>query len=319
MNRGRCMLQRPRVVTVTLNPAIDQSVFVDELRPGAVHRVTRSQRQAGGKGVNVATMLALGGCRVTVTGFLGADNVSLFESHFERHGMEDRFVRIPGETRVGIKILDTVAGTTDLNFPGADPDGAALDELRDRLKQLCRKGTWFVFAGSLPLAADVPHFIELVNELRAAGALVAVDSSGAALSAAIEAGVDLIKPNEQELAEALQLPDARLETVMAAVEGLSAQGMRHVILSMGKDGALFESGGQRLRAYAPELEVVSTVGAGDALLAGYLEGLMRGLDLEGRVRLAMVFAWSRLQSLEPQLPEPEAIEERMALVRVERG
>lgn len=305
------MQQSPNVVAVTLNPAIDQSVFIDELKPGAVHRVQRSQRQAGGKGINVATMLSLGGVPVTVSGFLGAANARIFEQHFSQHQLPDVFVRVHGETRVGIKILDAKSGTTDLNFPGIQPDTEALSELRVRLMALCEEGTWFVFGGSLPIGMTVEDFTDLLAALKASGAKLAVDSSGPALKAAIAVGVHLIKPNEHELAEALDLVDAQPETVMGAVDVLLQQGIETVVLSMGKAGALFVRGCEKVLATSPNIEVVSTVGAGDSLLAGYLAGVVRGMPLEDAARMATAYAWSRLVSLDPKL---ENLEERMQAV-----
>ena len=303
-----------KVVTVTLNPAIDQSVFVDELEPGAVHRVQKSCRQAAGKGVNVATMLSLGGLPVTVSGFLGEANKAIFEQHFARHRLTDAFVRVAGETRVGIKILDIKAGTTDLNFPGIRPNAEALAELQSRLLGLCKGDVWLVFGGSLPVGMGAEDFKAMLASLKKAGASIAVDSSGAALKAAIDAGVDLIKPNEQELAEALGLPNAEPDTVIAAVDGLMEKGLGAVILSMGKEGALFVADGEKILAKSPPIEVVSTVGAGDSLLAGYLAGLVPGRGGGDRARMATAYAWSRLVSLEPKI---EDLDERMGAVMLE--
>ena len=304
----------PNVVAVTLNPAIDQSVVVDELRPGQVHRVRASRRQAGGKGLNVATMLSLGGQAATVSGFLGLENAELFEAHFSRHRLEDAFVRVPGETRTCIKILDSLAGTTDLNFPGVRVEAEHIAALCDRLLELAGAGVWFVVSGSMPRGFSVDEFIGLLRRLRETGVKIAVDSSGSALRSAIELGVDLIKPNEHEFAEALGLADARPETVMAAVDSLEID---TVILSMGREGALFASGGGKVLAKAPRLEVVSTVAAGDALLAGYLSGELRGLSLEDRARTATAYAWSRLVSLEPHLPGAQLMQERLSSVELE--
>ncbi len=311
------MQQTSRVVTVTLNPAIDQSVMVDALQPGTVHRVRESRRQAGGKGVNVATMLSLGGLPSTVSGFLGAENAQIFEQHFEAHQLSDAFVRVDGETRVGIKILDAKSGTTDLNFPGVQVSALDLSVLQTRLLGLCGLGVWFVFGGSLPQGLSVDEFTSLLKTLKDAGAKLAVDSSGPALTAAIELGVDLIKPNEHELAEALELRNTKPETVMAAVGTLLDQGIETVVLSMGKEGALFASKSDKLLAKAPSLEVVSTVGAGDSLLAGYLAGVLGGLDFEGCARSATAYAWSRLISLDLDLPEGAAMAERMQAVEIQ--
>jgi 1-phosphofructokinase len=304
------------IVTVTLNPAIDQTVFVDQLVPGSVHRVTHSQRQAGGKGVNVATMLALGGAaEVIVSGFLGEANAAIFEQHFSEYGLRDAFIRVAGETRTGIKIVDTGANeTTDLNMTGPAPTAEQCEALKAQLLELAEPGRWFVIAGSLP-AGVAPAFVaELIRALRGADAKVAIDSSGAALAAAVEAGVDLAKPNEHELAELLGAELNGSAAIIKAARKVCAERIPNLIVSMGAEGALFLSKDSELLARAPDVKVVSTVGAGDSLLAGYLQALQRGDSAEDCARLATVTAWSRLESLTPTVPQGE----RLRRVRVSR-
>ena len=303
------------IVTITLNPAIDQTVFVDQLLPGSVHRVTRSRRQAGGKGVNVATMLALGGTRAVAAGFLGDANAEIFEQHFNDSGVQDAFIRVQGETRTGIKIVDTGTNeTTDLNMAGPSPSAEQCDALLAHLLDLVAPGRWFVLAGSLPIGVTPVFVTELIQALRAAGAKVAVDSSGAALVAAVEAGVDLIKPNEHELAELLGMELNDFDSILPAARQLCRERIPNLIVSMGGEGALFLTSEGELLARAPKLNVVSTVGAGDSLLAGYLQGQLLGESLEDCARRATVYAWSRLESLVPMLPQGDELIERLAQV-----
>ena len=306
------------IVTVTLNPAIDQTVFVDQLVPGSMHRVSGSQRQAGGKGVNVATLLALGGAEVVVSGFLGEANATVFEQHFSEHGLRDAFIRVSGETRTGIKIVDTKTNeTTDLNMVGPAPSEAQCRALKEQLLELAELGRWFVIAGSLPVGVEAAFVAQLIQALRGVGAKVAIDSSGPALAAAVEAGVDLAKPNEHELAELLGVKLEGVDSILVAARELRRERIPNLIVSMGRQGALFLTAEAELLVRAPKLNVVSTVGAGDALLAGYLHGQQLGESLEGCARRATVTAWSRLESLKPRLPQGDELSERLKRVRVE--
>lgn len=308
----------PDIVTVTFNPAIDQTVFVERLVPGTVHRVTRSHHQAGGKGVNVATMLALGGARVAVSGFLGAANPRIFEQHFRLHGLRDDFVRVAGETRTGIKIVDAASGkNTDLNLPGAEPTAAQRDRLISTLRKHARPGVWFVLAGSLPAGVEPAFIGTLIRALRAAGAMIAVDSSGPALAAAVEAGVDLAKPNVHELAELLGRELTAFGDVLAAAQTLRREKIPQLVVSLGDEGALFLTPEAELIAGAPPVKVVSTVGAGDSMLAGFLQARRRGDSPADCARLATVYAWSRLESLVSALPEPAVLAARVARVSVQ--
>lgn len=311
------MKSEPTIVTITLNPAIDQTVFVDRLTPGSVHRVRRSHRQAGGKGVNVATMLALAGREVTATGFLGAANDRIFVEHFQRLNIRDVFVRASGETRTGIKIVDTEANdTTDFNLPGLKPSEEAAQELLGVLAERARPGTWFVLAGSLPEAVGPEFLTQIVDTLRKGGAQIAIDSSGAALRAAVKAGVDLAKPNVHELSELVGRELEDFSEVVAAARDLQ-QSIPNLVVSLGHEGALFLTPEQEVMASAPPVKVVSTVGAGDSVLAGFLHARLRGDDLPGCARSATVFAWSRLESITPSLPQAAVLSERLARITVQ--
>ncbi|WAC21372.1 1-phosphofructokinase family hexose kinase [Luteolibacter sp. SL250] len=306
------------IITITLNPAIDHTVHLETFVPGKVNRVDWHHRQAGGKGVNVAALLAAYGIPCMATGFLGEDNPALFEKLFRETGIDDAFIRIPGETRTGIKIIgDRSAGTTDINFPGLSPDGVGWSRLVRTVGELATPGKWCVFGGSLPSGVEPAHFRDLLEIAKAGGAWVAVDASGEALALALDLGVDLIKPNEHELAEVMGIPPEALVADPAPVLRQLGEGIGHIVLSMGEKGALFHTKEGTLHAKPPEVEVVSTVGAGDSLLAGYLAGLVTGRSLEARARLATAFAWSALEKVSRSLPAMDEIHVRMERVDVE--
>ena len=171
-------------------------------RAGEVNRVARDQLTPGGKGVNVAAVLAVLGVPADVGGFLGTDNASLFETFFAERGMGDRFVRLPGRTRTGVKVIDEQAeATTDINFPGLGVDGAALDALAERLAADAGGARWVALCGSLPPGAPPDLYGRLADVAKAAGASVALDTSGPALTAGVAAAPTLVKPNRAELEE----------------------------------------------------------------------------------------------------------------------
>jgi 1-phosphofructokinase len=305
------------IVTVTLNPAIDETVFLEQLRPGAVNRATRHHRQPGGKGVNVSAMLGGYGIASTASGFLGRENVRLFEELFAKGMIRDEFIRIDGETRTGIKIVEqSTCETTDLNFAGATPTVANLDTLLGKLDKLCSPQTWFVIAGRLPDGVSLDFFRGLLDQLKQGGAKIAVDTSGEALKVAIECGVDAIKPNHHELEEILacRLPD--FASRAGAALRMQRKSVPHVIVSLGADGALFVSPDAVLIAEAPPVSVVSTVGAGDSLLAGYLAGIVTGRPPVDCAKLATVFAWSALEDVARHPPSRELAAKRMERIGV---
>ncbi len=308
----------PDIVTITLNPAIDHTMFLDRLQAGSVNRARHQSQQPGGKGINVSSMLGGFGIATVATGFLGSENPRLFKELFKTRGIRDEFVWIPGATRIGIKIVDqTSHETTDINFPGLTPSLRELEQFEEKLRSLLIPGRWFVVAGSLPGGVNLEFFEAMLSLIKQGGGKIAADTSGDALKIAIDSCADLIKPNHHELAEYLghELPD--LSSRVAAATRLQKEKVPHVILSLGSEGALFLTPENALIVAAPPVKVVSTVGAGDSILAGYLAGLTTGRDAAECAKLATVFAWCALEDVRRQLPSQADIQERLSRIQVQ--
>jgi 1-phosphofructokinase len=275
------------IFTLTLNPAIDRTVHIAGFKVGAVNRVEQANDRPGGKGINVAATLAALGHPVAALGFLGRDNAAVFASFFARLGIEDRCLRLPGATRVGIKIFDPLAGqTTDINFPGLTPACADLEALRAQLAVLRDSGSWCVFGGSLPPGVAPELYAEFVCWLKAGGVRAVVDTSGEALRSALQSAPDIIKPNQHELEVLMggELPSEA--AVIGAARELVAGGVRLVVVSRGADGACFVTADEVVVARPPAMRVGSTVGAGDAMVAGVVAAQARGASLVDTARHA---------------------------------
>jgi 1-phosphofructokinase len=285
-------------LAITLNPAIDRTITISNFEAGKVNRVQGEYSNAGGKGVNVASSLADAGHSVAVTGFLGRENAMLFERHFTHKRIADHFVRLEGETRVGIKITDPVLKeTTDINFPGAEPLPSDLTALRATIDQI--DAEWFVIAGSLPPGVQTTIYRDLTESLKARGRKVALDTSGETLNHAVEAAPALIKPNIHELEGLVGRPLSSRDAVVAAANELVTRGIEMVVVSMGHEGACFVGAEGILFATPPEIEVRSTVGAGDAMVAGVVSAKLRGLALAETARLATAFSVRAIGKLDP--------------------
>lgn len=275
-----------RILCITLNPALDLTVQLPRLEPGAVNRSEGMQSHAAGKGVNVAQVLADLGHQLTVSGFLGEDNQQAFSALIARRGFVDEFVRVPGETRSNIKIAEHDGRITDINGPGVMVSEQAQADLLERLTQIAALHDAVVVAGSLPRGVTAQWFQGLLLHLKKLGLKVALDTSGEALRAGLAAGLWLVKPNAEELAEALGGATAPVR----AFELLQAQGVEHLVVSHGADGVDWFSHVPALQAVPPKVLVASTVGAGDSLLAGMLHGLLSGHAPEQTLRLATAIA-----------------------------
>ncbi|NEQ33012.1 MAG: 1-phosphofructokinase [Leptolyngbya sp. SIO4C5] len=306
-----------RIVTVTLNPAIDHTAGVPSFQLDAVNRVTWAQADAGGKGVNVASFLAEAGASVSVTGCLGAENLELFEQLFARKELQDHFIRLPGKTRVNIKLVDEAQGQiTDVNFPGLVVDRAGLQQVQSVLQKLALTHDWFVFAGSLPAGLPTTTYHDLIATLKSQNKAVVLDTSGEALRQALPTQPDLIKPNIAELEALLGETLTNHAAIITAARQLVGAGIQHVVVSMGADGALFINEHQAIHAQAPAPEIKSTVGAGDAMIAGMVLGLSRGETLADCATLATAFSVGALGQIGPRLPDLAEIEALRCSVRL---
>lgn len=307
------------VVTVTLNPAIDQTLSIPGFTLGAVNRVASARADAGGKGVNVAAALADFGLRVAVTGFLGQDNDTLFRRLFAEKRIVDDFIRVPGATRTGIKIVDPVADeTTDINFPGLIPTQAELDALSATLQRLAASCRWVALAGSVPAGASPTIYRDLMRLAKRQGtARAALDTSGTPLAKALPSGPDLIKPNIAELRELVGQPLKDMPAVLDAARSLAREfGIGTIVVSMGERGALCVEGDAAVLAVPLTVKVASTVGAGDAMVAGFVAGKVRGLELAGCARLATAFAAAAISRVGSGLPARAEIEALARTVRI---
>ncbi|KAA0676614.1 1-phosphofructokinase [Roseomonas genomospecies 6] len=310
--------KRSGVVTVTLNAAIDQTLDVPGFQAGAVNRAVAETRTAGGKGINVAAFLSGGALPVTATGFLGEENAAVFDALFRRRGIRDRFLRLPGRSRVNIKLVDREGrSVTDINLPGLHVPAESWRGLLTVVDDLATTDRSFVLAGSVPAGVPDTAYAEMVARLRARGAFVAVDASGPPLRHAVAARPDMVKPNAAELAELLGRPLTGRAEVVRAASDLSESGIALVVVSLGAEGAVFVEGGRALLAVPPSVEVASTVGAGDAMVAGVVSARLEGAGLEGCARRGTAFAAGTLSRLGPELPPPERLAELMRAVQIE--
>ncbi|MCK6261905.1 1-phosphofructokinase [Vibrio sp. ZSDE26] len=266
-----------KVVTITLNPALDLTGHLPCINNGGVSLVDKGSLHAAGKGVNVAKVLAELGADVTVTGFLGTDNQELFCQLFEQLGATDKFIRVSGSTRINVKLVEHSGSVSDINFPGVEVTQNALVEFEKTLLSLADAHDYFVLAGSLPPGVSAELCASWIKKLRSLNKKVIFDSSRTALMVGVDAQPWLIKPNEEELSQLMEIPKTDASACKQAAEEL-AHKVENIVVSMGADGVMWLNQGQWLQAKPPKMEVVSTVGAGDTLVAGLCWGHMQEMN-----------------------------------------
>lgn len=269
-----------QVVTITLNPALDLTGSLDSLSTGSVNLVKTGSLHPAGKGVNVAKVLADLGADVTVTGFLGRDNEALFCQHFKEMGAQDEFIRIDGATRINVKLVEDDGRVSDINFPGISVSKEAIEQFESRLFTLAETHEFFVLAGSLATGISPELCASWIEKLHQMGKKVFFDSSRAALKAGVNSHPWLIKPNDDELSELVGRPLESLQEFQQVAESLSEKGIENVVISLGSKGVMWlgknnQNNAEWIYSQPPKMNVVSTVGAGDTLVAGLCWGQMQ--------------------------------------------
>lgn len=292
------------IATLTANPSVDRTIEVTTLRPGTVIRALGSQVDAGGKGVNVARALAAHGLKAKAVLPSGGAEGTQLEALLADSGLALRTVPIAGPIRANVTVVEADGTTTKLNEPGPVLTGHELDALAAALRDAAAEADWVVLSGSLSPGAPADWYAGLVRQLRGTGPKVTVDSSGPPLSHAVAARPDLIKPNREELAELTGHTLGTIEDIVSAAMRLTARGVHTVLTSLGPAGAVLVRADAAWHASTPAIQPRSTVGAGDALLAGYLAAGADGPDA-----LAEAVAWGRAAAGLPgsRMPGPADI------------
>ncbi|MGF1715826.1 1-phosphofructokinase [Photobacterium chitinilyticum] len=263
---------KPKVVTVTLNPALDLTGNLDLLTAGTVNLVEKGSLHPAGKGVNVAKVLAELGADVTVTGLLGADNQEPFCQLFETLGVTDQFIRVNGASRINVKLVETSGQVSDINFPGVAVSDQDIQQFEQILFALADSHDVFVIAGSLPQGISPELCASWVTQLQERGKHVFFDSSKAALTAGLNAAPWLVKPNDEELSDWAGRELLSKQDLTEVAEQLAQKGVANVVVSLGAEGVMWLDSNGWLGSQPPKMNVVSTVGAGDTLVAGLCWG-----------------------------------------------
>jgi 1-phosphofructokinase len=258
------------IVTFTPNPSLDRTLEVEALDRGEVVRAHAVRSDPGGKGVNVSRALAANGHPSRAVLPLGGADGELLASLLQGLGIEVASVPIADAIRSNVTVVEPDGTVTKVNAPGPRLSDVEVEALLERAVAAAEGAGWVVASGSLPPGTPDDLYARLAAAVRPVGALVAVDTSGPALDRVLAAGPDVLKPNEEELSEVTGIVPETLGDVVVAANELRSKGVKTVLVSLGPSGAVLVDGGQAYHAESGSVVPRSTVGAGDALLAGFL-------------------------------------------------
>ena len=268
------------IYTITLNPALDRTIWIQKVRDDVSNRILEEKSFAGGKSVDVSKVLKNLGVDNIALGFVGGFAGRELEGRLLNEGIETDFVRVSGETRTNIIIHETDTGK-QLAFNARGPE-IKPDELMQFIEQLEKLpcGDVVAIGGSIPLGVSPEIYRKIISLVKKCQAKVVLDVDGEALRQGIKALPNVIKPNIHELSELAGRELNGLDDVVSAARSINQQGVEIVLVSMGAKGMLLVSDGQQYLAVPPNVNVESTIGAGDSSVAGFVFGLVQGRDLK---------------------------------------
>ena len=305
------------ILTVTPNPAIDKTYVVDRFDARGLNKSRLTLTTAGGKGVNVARVCAILGCQAVATGFLGGHNGDFITTELERCGILPDFVRVVDETRTCVEILDPSQGVqAKVNEAGPPVTASDAAHLEAKIGGWLGRADLVVLSGSGSPGTPANLYARIIKRSRESGVRVLLDSSGEMLRQGIAASPFLVKPNAEELSEIAGVPIRTPEEAGTAARVLLQSGIAMVAVSLGAQGVVIAHGTALLHAEPPPVELLSSVGSGDCMVAGIAGPLRRGGPRPGRARGAGAAGTANAAVLGVGLCTRGEVENLMPLVKV---
>jgi len=319
------------ILSVTLNPCIDRTIYIDKMRVGETIRASQSRLMAGGKGNNAARLIKNLGEEVHCLNFLGGHTGKIIQKLItEKDGILLDAVWTRAPSREAVTVLEESGRWSAFIEPGFDVTPALAEELKEKFRSLIKSARLVIFCGSVPTKALSGIYFDLIQEANAAGVISIIDSYGEALARAIEARPFMVRAN---LAEASGLIGKELDTDTAcwealdfiqkpvqdsdgALQGFEEKGIEAVVISLGPKGALARWGKRCIKILSPPVKAGNPVGSGDALTGAIAVGLVRGEPAEEALRLGMAAATASTTHWDACACSKEEAEKFLRLIKI---
>ncbi len=306
------------ILTVTLNPAMDKTIFLPRLTINGTNRVSSTRLDAGGKGINVSKAVhALGGETVAM-GILGGESGLYIQHSLAEKNINSVFTMSETPTRTNIKLMDeSMHSATEINERGGAVEQSAFDEVFDNLKRRVHPGDFVVFAGTVPPKTPDDLVASWVREMKSMGARVCMDMTGAPMMRALEEKPFLIKPNKSELEDICGQHLYYDIDVIAIAKELVEKGIERVVVSLGSEGALFVTENQVFRGFTVKVPVKGQTGAGDSMMAALAYFTEQGYSWYDTCLRAMAISSAHVMHPGSETATAEEMESLISEVRIE--
>lgn len=306
-----------KIITVTLNPAIDFHIRLNTLSLGKDNKAKVERRDNGGKGVNLSRALKAYGIDSICYTVLGEENGKGFIDELEALGIDHRYLSVKGAVRENINIHseseDTVIATSGFSL-----DGEGLSRVEEELLSLVEENDVLCFCGRIPEDADKNKIIDMLLSFKKKGARLVLDSKSLNKNDLFILKPYLIKPNEEELFSLGEEYACECDWFDKTVNRLHKGGVENILVTLGDKGGILSQGNSRYSAKVPSIKAISTVGAGDSTIAGYLAGVRLGLSVEECFRLALSFGTAACLAEGSLPPDPCQIKTLLSRIEIDK-
>ncbi len=307
------------ITSISLNPSIDRTLTVENFTAGGLNRVLLKNDVAAGKGINVALAVSALGLDSECIGFMYRESAPLFERRLMLNSTQYDFVWCEGSARTNIKVFDRAAGVvTELNESGTTIDAESISRMTDLVARHAENSDYLIMSGSMPPGCPQDYYRTLINAVEGLGCRCVLDADGERLKYGLEARPFMIKPNRFELETMTGCRLESIQDIRDAARRYIDLGVEVVAVSLGADGALIATAGETLYAPRMNIEVKSTVGAGDSMVAGLVAGFMADNDLHEAFRMGVACASARCMTEGYRAVDRTVYKAFLDMVRIER-
>lgn len=305
------------ILTITMNPAIDKVYIIDNYKLGEVHRPIKTVASAGGKGLNVAKVAKTMGEKVAATGLLGGSNGDFINNKVKELGIESRFIKVSGETRICVNVSDTVNQiSTEILEAGPVVSEYEVDKFIKAYENMLNDVKVVTISGSLPKGISNDFYKVLIDIAKKHDKKVILDTSSKAFIEGIKAIPYMVKPNTDEIKQVYNGDVSTLEGLVKAIEHFKKMGVEVPVISLGKDGCIAGLDEGIYRFTIPPARVINTVGSGDSFIAGCAIGLEREMSQIDMIRMGMACGTANTQFAQTGYVEKELVDLYFGQVKV---
>ena len=305
-----------KIITITLNPAFDIHCFTEHFYPFHENLATVTSRDAGGKGVNISRALTVNEIENTALVVLGDENADDFRRALSKYGMNVEEIVVKGRIRENITLHTKDAPETRISFSGFAADDTLIQKVKNVLEDKVDQNTLVTLTGSLPQGMTLDAVKKMLIEMRNKGVKTVIDSKSFEIQDIIDCHPWLIKPNEEEIVEYINAKVNTLDEAVDAADKIRNMGIENVMITLGARGAVLSCEEGCFIADAPLVDAISTIGAGDSSIGGFISAMKKGYSYSDVLKMAVCYGSAACMTEGTEPPSKKDVEALLKITTV---